>query len=162
MYPWLVFLHIVGVFGFLLSHGASASVSFALKKERNIERVRALLELSARSYGLMYTSLLILLISGIITGIMGHWWKQVWFWLAIVLLIVIILAMTFMGSNIYGRARKATGLPYMERGKPQPAVEVASDAEIDAFLSKGNPMVLTIIGFGGIIFIAWLMMFKPF
>ncbi len=33
MYPWLVFLHLLGVFGFLLAHGASASASFALRAQ---------------------------------------------------------------------------------------------------------------------------------
>ena len=29
MYAWVVFLHIVGVFGFLLGHGASFFVAFS-------------------------------------------------------------------------------------------------------------------------------------
>ena len=53
MYPWLVFVHLLGLFGFLLAHGASSSAAFALRRERNLERVRALLELSANSYGVM-------------------------------------------------------------------------------------------------------------
>ena len=34
MYPRLVFLHVIGVFGFLMSHGVSAGVYFALRRER--------------------------------------------------------------------------------------------------------------------------------
>lgn len=162
MYPWLVFLHVLGLFGFLIAHGASASASFALKRERNLERVRGILELSASSYGVMYISLLVLLVSGIIAGFMGRWWGHAWIWISLVLLIVIIVAMFGMGSRIYGGARKLAGLPYYEKGKTNPPVEPASDEEIDALLSRGNPVLLTAIGYGGIVIIAWLMMFKPF
>ena len=41
-------------------------------------------------------------------------------------------------------------------------IEPSSAEEIDALLSQGNPVLLTIVGFGGIVVIAWLMMFKPF
>lgn len=162
MYQWLAFLHVLGVFGFLLAHGASASVAFALRQERDHERVRGLLTLSATSYPIMYLSLLVLLVTGIITGIMGDWWGRGWMWTSLVLLIAIIVAMSVLGSNKLSALRKALGLPYFERGKTQPAVAPASAAEIDALLAQANPMLLTVIGFGGIAVVAWLMMFKPF
>jgi len=163
MYQWLTFLHILGVFGFLLAHGASASVAYALRQERNHERVRALLTLSATSYPLMYLSLLILLVTGIIVGLMGDWWGRGWIWTSLILLIAIIVAMSVLGSNKLSVLRKALGLPYFERGKTQPAIAPASAQEIDAILAKeGNPHLLTTIGFGGIAVVAWLMMFKPF
>ena len=161
MYPWLIFLHVIGVFGFLLAHGASAAAAFALRHERNLERVRALLMQSANSYPIMYLSLLALLITGIITGFMGQWWSRGWIWISLILLIAIVVAMTILGSRIYGGARKLAGLPFMEGGKQRLPIEPASAEEIDALLSKGNPVLLTIIGFGGIAVIAWLMMFKP-
>jgi hypothetical protein len=34
MCAWLVYLHLVGIFGFLIAHGASASAAFALRHER--------------------------------------------------------------------------------------------------------------------------------
>ena len=64
MYNWIVYLHLLGIFGFLLAHGASASAAFALQRERNLDKVRALLELSASSIGVMYLSLLVLLAAG--------------------------------------------------------------------------------------------------
>ena len=80
----------------------------------------------------------------------------------LILLIAIVVLMARFGSSVYGGARKLTGLPYMERGKIQPPIEPASEAEINALLDKGNPLLLTGIGFGGIAIIAWLMMAKPF
>lgn len=163
MYQWLAYLHILGVFGFLLSHGASASVAFALRQERDHERVRALLTLSATSYPLMYVSLLILLVTGIIVGVMGNWWGRGWIWASLILLLAMVIAMSILGSNKLSALRKTLGLPYFERGKTQPAIEPASMQAIDAMLAKGgNPHLLTVIGFGGIAVVAWLMMFKPF
>jgi uncharacterized membrane protein len=114
------------------------------------------------SYPVMYGSLLLLLVVGVILGFMGSWWGRAWIWVSLILLIVIIGLMVRFGSRIYGGARKLTGLPYMERGKSQPPIEPAGTAEIDAVLSQGNPVLLTVLGFGGIVVIAWLMMSKPF
>jgi hypothetical protein len=120
MYPWLVYLHILALFAFLLAHGASSGASFALRREQNLERIRALLELSGNSYALMYVSLLVLLISGIIAGVIGRWWNQIWIWASLVLLILLIGAMTGLGSTIYGAARKAAGLRYFEGMRQHP------------------------------------------
>ena len=53
LYQIVVFLHVVFVLGYLLAHGVSAAVAFALKKERDLNRIRALLDLSAASYPAM-------------------------------------------------------------------------------------------------------------
>ena len=173
MYSWLVFLHIAGALGFMLAHGASASAAFALRRERRLERVQALLELSASSYGVMYLSLLVLLVSGIAAGFLGGWWGRGWMWgflglglpitkPSLGLLIVIGVAMSVWGSRLYGGARKAAGLPYFENGKRHPPREPAGAAEIEARLAMGNPLLLTAIGLGGLGVILWLMVFKPF
>jgi len=162
MYPWLVFLHVIATFGFLLAHGASASVSFRLRSERNLDRLRALIELSAGSYGVMYASLGLLLLTGIIAAFMGNWWGRGWIWLSLGLLVAIMVAMTTLGSGYYGQVRKAAGLQFMEGTRPHPPLEPASPEVIDALLARGRPMLIAVIGFGGIAVIAWLMMFKPF
>ena len=84
MYTWFVFLHVLGVFGFLMAHGVSISVAFALRRERNFERVQTLLNLSASSIEVMLGSLAVLILSGVITGFMGHWWDKGWIWLSLV------------------------------------------------------------------------------
>jgi hypothetical protein len=158
---WIVFLHIAGAFGLLLAHGASAAAAFALARERNIERVKVLLELSSNSLGIMYLSSLVLLLSGISAGFMIKAWGHGWIWTSLILLVVIYAVMGGMGSRIYGQVRKAVGLPYRGPGGKQPSAP-ASAEEIDRLLSKGKPMLLTVIGFGGLLLILWLMLFKPF
>ena len=162
MHAWIVFLHVLAVFGFLIAHGVSVNVAFILLHERNLERIKLLLELSGNSYRIMYPSLLTLFVTGLLAGFTGKWWGEGWIWVSIVLLIVIIAAMGAMGGTIYSGARKAAGLPYAERGKPMPAVPPAPREELDAILAKGKPVALTVIGYGGVALIAWLMMFKPF
>ncbi|MBM3180649.1 MAG: DUF2269 family protein [Chloroflexi bacterium] len=153
LYRIIVFLHIISTFGFLLSHGASVSMAFALKRERDLRKIRALLDLSGASYPLMSLTLLASIVFGIIAGFQGHWWKFGWIWVSIALLVLIIALMYFWGSRVYGAARKAVELS----SKPS-----ESNEELFAILKKSNPVLLTLIGYGGYAIIAWLMMSKPF
>ena len=110
----------------------------------------------------MYGSILLLLLTGIVTGFMGNWWAYGWIWLSLILLIAIMAVMYMLGSGVYSGARKIAGLPYFEKGRAQPAVATGTSAELDAQLSKANPALLAAIGFGGIVVIGYLMMFHPF
>jgi hypothetical protein len=163
LYQLVVFLHVVSVLGYLLAHGVSASVSFALKKERDIHRVRALLDLSGASYPVMLWTLLATVAFGLIAAFLNMaWWKFGWIWLSIVLLIAIVVLMASHGAAVFGEIRKSVGLPYMVKGKPFPAEPARSNEEIYAELAKVNPTLLLIIGYGGYAIIAWLMTAKPF
>lgn len=162
MYAWLVFLHVLGVFGFLMAHGVSVSVAFKLRRERNPERMRALLDLSSSSLGVLHGSIGLLLLTGIIVGFIGRWWGRGWIWLSLILLIAIYVYMGIAGSDYYSQVRKAAGLEYMEGFKSRPPSEPASSEEIDTLLDRSRPVQLAVAGFGSLVVIAWLMMFKPF
>jgi hypothetical protein len=162
LYQIVVLLHVIFVFGYLLAHGVSAAVAFALKKERDIQRVRALLDLSAASYPTMFMSLFAFFIFGTVAGFMGGWWKLGWIWVSYVLLIVIVFLMMAFGGGIYGEARRAAGIRYNLKGKWFPPEPAKSDDEVFAILAKTNPVLLTIIGYGGFAIITWLMTAKPF
>ncbi len=162
MYNWFVYLHIAGTFGFLMAHGASASVAFALRRERDPDHLRLLLQLSSSSLGILHGSIALLFISGIVAGFMGRWWNQGWIWLSLGLLIAIYIYMGVSASGYFGKVRKAVGLAYMDGFKSRPGIEPASAEEIDALLTKGTPVRLTVIGFGGLLLTLWLMLFKPF
>ena len=71
MYNAWVFIHLAGVFGFLLAHGVSVSVLFRLQKERNPERVNDLIALSGSSIRMFYVSLGVLVAGGIVAGFVG-------------------------------------------------------------------------------------------
>jgi hypothetical protein len=160
----VLYVHVLGVFTFLLAHGVSAGVAFRLKVERNRDRVAALLDLSASSYKGMAAGFLLLLGSGVALGVMHEWWHSTWFLASLVLLMALAGVMTPMATIRYGKIRRALGLKLPMKGEPQEtaAKEPFSDEELDRTLSSVNPWALAGIGFGGIAVILALMMFKPF
>src|SRR5690606_6166523 len=105
-------LHILSGLTFFLVHGVAVAVAFKLRAEEAIERVRAILELSESVKPALYASLIGVLVTGIILGFMGHWWRMAWIWISLVLLTVITLWMIRYGERHYGQLRKAVGLPY--------------------------------------------------
>jgi hypothetical protein len=163
MYQWVVYLHLASVFVFLLAHGVSASMVFWMRREKTPERIRPVLDFSATATSITGNiSMLAILLTGIAAGIMQAWFAYGWIWVSIGLLIVISVGMFFMGSMHYSIARKAVGLPYMDKGKQQPAVEPASEGEIVALVRGRMPLVTASLGVAGLAVILWLMMFKPF
>jgi hypothetical protein len=164
MYRWLVFLHIFGAITFFYSHGASGLVALRLRTERDPGRIRAMMGTYATNlgFGLQYGSLLLLLVTGIISGFIGNWWHMVWIWLSLGLLIGIIVTMYAIGTRYYTQVRKSIGMEFMEGGKVQPPLPPASPETIEALLSRSPVMLLFTIGYGGLAIILWLMMFKPF
>jgi len=162
LYQLVVFLHVVCIFGYLLAHGVSATVAFVLKKERDIQRVRALLDLSAASYPVMTYLMWAFFLLGVIASFQAGWWRFGWLWTSVVLGVVIVLLMAIFGAGIYGEARKAAGLRYNFKGKWFPPEPAKNDEEVFALLAKTNPVLLTVIGYGGFAVITWLMVAKPF
>ena len=162
MYRWIVFLHVLGAFAFMMAHGASANVAFKLRRKTSRERIAALLDLSTAYLSGMYLALLVILLAGIGLGFLGKWWGQGWIWLGLVLGFAKLFAMSVMPARAFTQLRKVAGLPYFEGMKSQPAVPPASPEEIAARAAAINPMPAAIVGFGGLALIVWLMMFKPF
>lgn len=162
VYRWLIFAHILGALLFLLAHGASASVGFRLRTERDHERLRVLLDLSGRSYRVMAISFLWLLAVGIVLGVAQESWRQAWFWLAIILLFVVSGVMTPFVAIPYNKVRRALGLKPPMGGKRALAAPAPSLEEIPAILEQARPVAASVMGFVGIAVILWLMVFKPF
>ena len=162
MYRWVVFLHILGAFGFFMAHGASAVMAFRLQIERDLKRIQAVLDLSNAALPVMYISLLVLLIAGIAAGIIGNWFSQGWIWASLVILVVLAGWMMYYAARFYTPVRKAVGLPYNEGRKEFPAQPPRSEAEIDTLIRAANPVMLLAVSSGLIAVILWLMVFKPF
>ena len=164
LYPWLVFAHVLGVFGFLLAHGSAAAVAFRLRGEREVERIRALLDLSMGASVVGNASLLVLLAFGIAAGFVGNWWGYHWIWTALGLLILVSIAMTLVGSGPLIRIRQLVGASGPSRAKAVtlPRAGTDYDQQLTSLLAAVHPVLLTVIGGGGLAVILWLMLFKPF
>ena len=160
MYQWIVFLHILGALVFFMAHGASATMAFRLRRETNLERLRTLLGLSEVAVPVMYISLLILLLAGIVAGIMGNWFNtRGWIWASLVLLIVLAGWMGYYAQRHYIPIRKALGVAY--RGQPG-ATPPASEAEVAVLVQATSPAMLAGVSLLITAVILWLMVFKPF
>jgi hypothetical protein len=149
MYPWIVYLHVLGGFVLMLAHGSAVAMALALRRERRLERIRALLDLSRSTEGALYGSLLLLLIAGVAAGFAGSWWGSGWIWLSLGLLILLVAQMFSMGTRYYARVRQAAGEP-------------VSEAEMDRLLGAAPAIPLAASGLVILAAILWLMMFKPF
>jgi hypothetical protein len=163
MYSWLIFLHVISVFGFLFAHGASAAVMFKVRAERDPARLGALLDLSNAVGGLMGAAGLLLLVTGIIGGFMRQWWGQGWIWVSLALLLGLSFPMSYWGRLYFDRVRRAIGVPTPDdRRKKVAPPAPAPPEQLGAVLASGRPGLLAAIGLGGLLVITWLMMFKPF
>ena len=162
MYLWIRLLHILGALAFVMAHGASASMALRLRQETSLERRRSLLDLSRAVFGVMYAAIGILFLAGVAGGFVGRYWGRGWIWLSLGLLLTIAVYMSLAGSPYYHRVRKAVGLKYDEKWKPQPAVEPESGDDVAALLAQGRPALLALVGGVGLAIVVGLMVFKPF
>lgn len=162
MYLWIRLLHIFGAFAFVTAHGASVAMALRLPKEKSLERMRALLDLSGAFFGAGSAALAIMFLAGIVGGFVGHYWSRGWIWVSLGLVLAIAAYMALFVTTYYHRVRKAVGLPYDEKWKSQPAVEPASAADVAALLAQGRPHLLALVGGIGLAVVVGLMVFKPF
>src|SRR5215472_12874892 len=119
LYQWIVYVHILAIFAFLLAHGTATAITFKLRSERKIERIRALLDLSASMRVLGSVSLLALIVAGIILGFMGAWWGHGWIWTALILLVLMSVAMNVLASRPLAQARQALAASSTAEVDPQ-------------------------------------------
>ncbi|MFN2418174.1 MAG: hypothetical protein ABR593_04530 [Candidatus Limnocylindria bacterium] len=161
MYGVVVFLHVLGAFGFVLAHGISMLVSFRLRGERDRTRQAHLLELSSVGINLMYIGLGVLLPAGIAAGFLGGHWGRGWIWAAIGTLVVVMAIMYSVATPFYGRMRVAAGAPVPEQIAARMKSSV-TEADLEALATSGRPMWLAAVGGVGLAIIIWLMLAKPF
>lgn len=163
-YRWLLFVHVASALLFFFCHGVSMAVALRVSRERDRERLRALLDLSSGSplIGFTWSMFAVLLLSGLALGFLGRWWGSGWIWVSLGLLIAVSVAAGVLGSAHFNRIRAALGLPSSyEREAPAAPVDLPAD-EFNNLLRSRRPLLLAVIGVSGIVTITWLMMFKPF
>jgi hypothetical protein len=143
-------LHLLGAFGFVASHGATATVTFKLRGEREPARIRTMLDLSRATRGLMYGSFTLLLGAGVALGFVGNWWHATWLWASLLLLFVLFVAAFPLAIPYFRAIRKA-----VDR-------DPVDDGELGALLRSPRGLVLAWVETIGIVVIIWMMVFKPF
>lgn len=158
-YQWIVYLHVAGVLGFMLAHGAEVAVMLRQRSEPDPEKSLALFEVLS---GLKVLRLMlgIVIVTGLVLGVLQPWWRQAWFWLALALLVGITLAMRRWGAGYYELVERAATDALQERATNPGSQEAA--ARFAKARRSWEPIGMLVIGLGGVAVILWLMMFKPF
>lgn len=159
---WILFLHILSAITFFLAHGASAAAAFRIRKETDLARIRAMLDLSVSTFMAMVISFLFLGLSGLALPFMVKLWDKWWVWISIVLMVIVVVYMGMFNEKGFKHLRRLVGLPYMIGGKEFPAEPPASEEEVTAHLKKINVHTLVIVGYVLPAIVLWLMVFKPF
>ncbi len=154
MYQWWVFIHIVGVVGFLLAHGISVGTALRVRNERDPDRIRALLQVSASATGVFYVTTLLLLLGGIAAGVEGKWFDQAWIGVSLGVFFALMVFMWAVTSPYYKRLRKVLTI--------EEAGTAVGAEEIERVVSSPVPLLSFWIGLIGLLFIVYLMVQKPF
>lgn len=157
MYQVLVFLHILGVVGFLMAHGVSVFVAFRVQGEKDIHAIRALLGLSASAVMSSTLSLLVLLIGGVGAGFVGNWWSFGWIWVSLGVFVAVWILMSAFTGPAFRRARLAVGFT-----GPRTIDESVISESLPQRLAELRPWLPTLVGGIGLLIILWLMVNKPF
>lgn len=144
------FVHLLGAFGFVASHGATAAITFKLRREREPARVRALLDLSRSTRGVMHGSFALLLLGGIGAGFHGRWWSSGWIWASLGLLIVLFAAAFPLA------------VPYFKAIRQEAEREPPDRQKLERLLGSTRGLWLAWVETLGIVVILYLMVFKPF
>ena len=161
-YQYLLLAHLLGFALFLLGHGVSMFFAATLRRERNVDRLRALLDLSMSSLIATYLGLLLLIVSGIWLGFAGGFWGQGWIWTAIAILVAEMALMIFMGVTYFGRVRTAVGLQRYRRTNQVQLGPVAPVDELDRLLTGPQSRIIMSAGILGLLALIALMVLKPF
>jgi len=160
--PWLVFLHVLSAFTFFLAHGASVAMAFRIRSETKFDRIRAMLDLSGSTIGVMFISFLAMGLTGLVMPFILKIWDKGWVWTSIILMVVVVIEMGVMNERRYKPLRRLVGLPYMKGNKQFPAEKPASQQDVEEHLKKLKLGELVGVGYVIPIIVLWLMVFKPF
>jgi hypothetical protein len=164
VYQIILYLHVAGVLGFFLFHGATASASYGLMREQGRKSVELLLKMRETAGVAGGISGTVFFITGIVLGFMGRFWSEAWIWISIGILLVISFVMGGYGRNNLDRVAylfdpEKYDAPNDKKGEEPIPATVEELAEERA---KGRPVLLTVTGIAALALILWLMMFKPF
>jgi small-conductance mechanosensitive channel len=159
MYNWLVLLHILFAFLFMLAHGVQAAVMLKFRGEPDPEK--SLTFFNVLPQLTLVRSLTVGMgVFGFAAAFMTPWWKQGWVWASLVIFAIISWVMYKYGSGYYLIIWNAANR-LIEAKKTNVDLPVAQ-TDYDAARNAPNVMIVSIVGVVGLAIILWLMRFKPF
>jgi hypothetical protein len=159
MYNWLVFLHILFAFLFMLAHGVHAAAMLKFRSEPDPERSLTFFNIVPQP-NLIRILTVLLGIPAVAAAFLAGWWQKGWVWISLVVFLIISFVMVKYGAGYYGLIEgAATRLIEARKNKTNLA---AVTEEYEAARNAPHPMIVSIVGIVGLAIILWLMRFKPF
>lgn len=158
-YPWIVYLHLLAAFVYMLVHGVEAAVMWHFRRESDPERSLTFFN-SLPRLTLLRVIFVWLLVSGLAAGFMLPWWRQGWMWASLGILILMGVLMNRFGNAYFDLIARTAGGAIHEKNH-----ETSNHTGMQAFQKARHawhPIGVTAIGLVGLGLILWLMMFKPF
>lgn len=158
MYPWVVYLHVLVIFIFLIQHAAEIWVSFKLREQEGPEGIYSTYAfMPANNIRNLRITYLLIILTGAAAGLITTWWRQGWMWIALGVMVAIWMVMKRVSSGyltaVDGIAERAL------KNREDPSAIGAFKSE---FKARREPEILMSTSVLGGLIILWLMMFKPF
>jgi len=155
MYRLWVFVHLVGVAGFLTVHGVSMWALFAVRAVNgDRDRILEWCETSKRAVTPMYISFGLLLLGGVAAGIDGARFAEWWLLVSLAILLALTTLMSMIATPYMRRLRE--GCTRWADGS-----YTMSDEELRATLTGPATTITVASGSVGLLAILYLMVFKP-
>ena len=159
---WLIFLHVLSAITFFMAHGSSVAMAFRVRKETDLARIRAMLDLSVSMFQVYMLSFVVMGLTGLTMPFIIGIWDKGWIWSSIILMLFVTFYMGWFNEKGYKELRRLVGLPYMRGFNELPAETPASVEAVTAHIKTINVHSLIIVGYGVPAVVLWLMIFKPF
>lgn len=155
MYIWIVYLHIVVIFVFLIQHAAEIWVAFKLRgqPEGIFATYGFMPSNNVRNLRITYS---LIILTGITAGFTSTWWRQGWLLAALAMMLVIWIVMKRV-SNIYLYAVDAIAERALNNREDASAIDEFK-SELKA---RREPEILSVTSALGGLIILSLMMFEP-
>jgi hypothetical protein len=152
-YIWFVFVHLVGMVVFLMTHGVSLWVAFRLRTTRDPALAAMLLSMSHRGNQAMYVGLLLLGVGGLGAAAIQGWLVAPWAITSYVVLAIVAGIMYGVAGTFYYPLRDALS--------PKEGVQPIGAEELARRVDNRRPEILTAVGGLGLLILVWLMVIKP-
>jgi hypothetical protein len=158
MVRWLLFLHIATVIAFALGHGVQIWVMWRQRQEGDPERNLRFFEVLPSSTPLRVLAAAVV-VTGLIQTAAQSLWGRGWIWASIIVLAVVWVAMWRFGGAYYDAIETSGARALEARGTSE---EAAATVAWDRARLGPEPLILAMVGLGGLAVLLWLMVFQPF
>jgi len=159
MSNWLVFLHILFAFLFMLGHGVHAAAMLKFRGEPDPEKS---LTFFSNVPDIKYVRYLYVALGvfGFAAAFITPWWRQGWTWTSAIVFAITSWVMYRYGAGYYGIIFDAANR--LIEAKMTGTNLSAAQKVYDEVRNAPHTMIVSVVGIVGLAIILWLMRFKPF